>query len=265
MKIKMENLNEFYIKKLEQQVEQLQAELATVTAGKVTIVKEKFYPADKELIDKHQADKEQLREWANKSACVMASFISASALPDSTAWGEIAVEAARLLNTSIASTDSSNWLAEHDAEMEKRKDDAYLERNRVVAALAKLFPSGIAKTAIEGWSEDWHSCVYIDLPTGQVSWHYHDSHAFLFAGLQPYRGKWDGHSTEEKYDRLAQLQVNWLAEQKAQWRREVLKQVLRLESPDEYDYMVVLSSDIRRLAESTKAETDSLQNPAGKY
>ena len=58
---------------------------------------------------------------------------------------------------------------------------------------------------------------------------------------------------------------NWLAEQKAQWRREVLKQVLRLESPDEYDYMVVLSSDIRRLAESTKAETDSLQNPAGKY
>ena len=92
---------------------------------------------------------------------------------------------ASMLNEALASTDSSNWLAEHDAEMEKRKDDAYLERNRVVAALAKLFPSGIERTAIEGWSEDWHSCVYIDLPTGQVSWHYHDSHAFLFAGLQP--------------------------------------------------------------------------------
>ena len=46
----------------------------------------------------------------------MASFISASALPDSTAWGEIAVEAARLLNTNLASTDSSNWLAEQKAQ-----------------------------------------------------------------------------------------------------------------------------------------------------
>jgi len=43
-------------------VEQLQAELASVTAGKVTIVKEKFYPADKELIEQLQAEKEQLRE-----------------------------------------------------------------------------------------------------------------------------------------------------------------------------------------------------------
>jgi hypothetical protein len=50
--------------------------------------------------------------------------------------------------------------------MEARKDAAYLERNMVVAALAKCFPSGVIKTAIEGWSEDWHGCVYVDLPTG---------------------------------------------------------------------------------------------------
>jgi len=62
MKIKMENLNEFYIKKLEQQVEQLQAELATVTAGKVTIVKDKFYPADKELIEQLQAENARLKD-----------------------------------------------------------------------------------------------------------------------------------------------------------------------------------------------------------
>ena len=92
------------------------------------------------------------------------------------------------------------------AEMEARKDAAYLERNQVVAALAKCFPSGIAKTAIEGWSEDWHSCVYIDLPTGQASWHYHDSQAYLFSDLPTYKGKWDGHTTEEKYARIAKLQ-----------------------------------------------------------
>ena len=91
------------------------------------------------------------------------------------------------------------------AQMESRKDAAYLERNQVVAALAKAFPSGVARTAIEGWSEDWHGCVYIDLPTGQASWHFHDSQAYLFDGLPPYAGKWDGHDTPEKYRRLAAL------------------------------------------------------------
>lgn len=91
------------------------------------------------------------------------------------------------------------------AEMEARKDAAYLERNQVVAALASAYPSGIARTAIEGWSEDWHGCVYIDLPTGQASWHYHDSQAHLFAHLPPYSEAWDGHTTEEKYQRLSAL------------------------------------------------------------
>jgi hypothetical protein len=92
-------------------------------------------------------------------------------------------------------------------DMEQRKDAAYLERNQVVAALAKCFPSGIARTAIEGWSEDWHGCVYIDLPTGQASWHFHDSHAYLFVGLPAYTGTWDGHDTPEKYRRLAAIEA----------------------------------------------------------
>lgn len=87
----------------------------------------------------------------------------------------------------------------------EQKDAAYLERNQVVAALAAAYPSGIAKTAIEGWDEAWHGCVYIDLPTGQASWHYHESQAHLFAHLPPYTKPWDGHTTEEKYARLAAL------------------------------------------------------------
>jgi hypothetical protein len=89
--------------------------------------------------------------------------------------------------------------------MRQQKDGAYFERNQVVAALAKCFPSGVAKTAIEGWSEDWHGCVYIDLPTGQVSWHFHDSQAYLFKDLPPYAGAWDGHDTPEKYRRVNAL------------------------------------------------------------
>lgn len=85
------------------------------------------------------------------------------------------------------------------------KDEAYHERNQCVAALARLFPSGIARTDIPGWLPEWHGCVYIDLPTGQVSWHYHDREAHLFAGLPVYDKPWDGHDTPEKYRRLLAL------------------------------------------------------------
>ena len=89
--------------------------------------------------------------------------------------------------------------------LEGQKDGAYLERNKLVALLSKVFPSGKKKTAIEGWSEDWHGCVYIDLPTGQASWHYHDSQSELFAHLPEYKGTWDGHTTDEKYERISQF------------------------------------------------------------
>lgn len=85
------------------------------------------------------------------------------------------------------------------AESNAGKDAAYLERNKLVALLSAIFPSGIKRTAIEGWSDDWHGCVYIDFPWGQASWHYHDSHAHLFAHLPAYQGAWDGHTTEQKY------------------------------------------------------------------
>lgn len=87
-------------------------------------------------------------------------------------------------------------------------DRVYSERNAVVAALAKVFPSGLKKTAIVGWEPEWHNCVYIDLPTGQVSWHFHDRDAILFEGLGPYAGEWDGHTTLEKYLRLDRLPIS---------------------------------------------------------
>jgi hypothetical protein len=85
------------------------------------------------------------------------------------------------------------------------KEGAYLERNRLVAALATCYPAGTAITPIEGWAPEFCNCVFIDLPTGQASWHYHDSQAHLFAHLPPYAGTWDGHTTEEKYERVARL------------------------------------------------------------
>ncbi len=84
-------------------------------------------------------------------------------------------------------------------------DNAYYERNQLVAALSKLFPAGLKETTIDGWDDDWHNCVYIDLPTGQVSWHFHKRELPLFHHLKPYIGEWDGHDTPEKYQRLNSL------------------------------------------------------------
>ena len=87
----------------------------------------------------------------------------------------------------------------------EEKDEAYRQRNHLVAALARLFPSGIRATNIEGWEPDWRGCVFIDLPSGQISYHYHDSQAHLFADLPPYEKPWDGHDKETVHARLAAL------------------------------------------------------------
>lgn len=98
-----------------------------------------------------------------------------------------------------------SYLENEFEEMRSRKYAAYKERNRLVALLARCFPSGLKKTAIEGWSEDWQNCVYIELPTGQASWHFHDTDAPLFEGVPPYTGEWDGHTTTQKYENIERL------------------------------------------------------------
>ena len=82
-------------------------------------------------------------------------------------------------------------------------NNAYRERNQLVAVLSTVFPSGKAKTAIEGWDEAWHGCVYIDFQWGQASWHYHTDDEWMFIHLPPYTKVWDGHTTEAKYAAIA--------------------------------------------------------------
>ena len=82
-------------------------------------------------------------------------------------------------------------------------NNAYKERNQLVALLSTVFPSGKAKTAIDGWDEAWHGCVYIDFPWGQASWHYLTDDEWMFKHLPPYTKKWDGHTTDAKYAAIA--------------------------------------------------------------
>jgi hypothetical protein len=124
------------------------------------------------------------------------------------------------------------------ADMEARKDAAYEERNRCVALIARMaivlgFKAGVTRTAIEGWSEDWHGCVYVELPTGQASWHFHDSQAYLFEGLPSYEGKWDGHTTPQKYERVGAA-FSPAAQQERQEAREC-RNCAHWQPADEYE------------------------------
>lgn len=92
-------------------------------------------------------------------------------------------------------------------ELKSQKDQAYLERNHLVAALTRCYPSGIRPTAIPGWSSDWHGCVYLDLPDGQVSYHYPDSQASLFNSLPTYTKPYDGHTKHDVHQRLHSIRL----------------------------------------------------------
>lgn len=99
-------------------------------------------------------------------------------------------------------------------------DQAYSERNHLVALLARLYPSGLRKTNIPSWDPQWRNCVYIDLPTGQISYHYRDSEMYLFEGLEglpDYHKPWDGHTKVDVHNRIREMwwYGNWPARAEA--------------------------------------------------
>lgn len=90
------------------------------------------------------------------------------------------------------------------ADLETSKNGAYAERNKLVALLASLFPSSLERHDGADWEDDWRWVVFVDLPTGQVSWHIHDSELLHFSHVLRLQGRaWDGHSNDDKWSRVA--------------------------------------------------------------
>ncbi|NUP48990.1 MAG: hypothetical protein HOW97_17045 [Catenulispora sp.] len=82
---------------------------------------------------------------------------------------------------------------------------AYRERAHLVALLAAEHPSHIGHN--DPNAPDW-AVVTIELPTGQACWHIAPADMDLFAHVPPtphYARGWDGHSTDEKYQRIREL------------------------------------------------------------
>jgi hypothetical protein len=97
----------------------------------------------------------------------------------------------------------------------KQRDGAYSERDKVIAALTKIFPSHLTRhtdTPGEEWGPAWANVACIHLPTGQVTWHIHISELPWFEhlnGVEIHCDGYDGYTTPEKYQRLYDLERTW--------------------------------------------------------
>ena len=93
---------------------------------------------------------------------------------------------------------------------EKRLGAVYAERNMLVAALTKVWPSYLALHPDDSsWDPEWRTTVFVMSPAGQLSWHIHDSEKYLFDHLELRENDWDGHTTPEKYVRLDSIKPAW--------------------------------------------------------
>lgn len=90
-----------------------------------------------------------------------------------------------------------------ESDEEKDLEAVYEDRNLLACAVAELLPAGLA-----GWTpapdtdgDEW-AIVWIETPSGQMSWHVPRE---LAERLVPRNDdyEWDGHDRDEKNDRLA--------------------------------------------------------------
>lgn len=81
-------------------------------------------------------------------------------------------------------------------------DAVYRERACLLALLATHYPAHLQP---DPEAPDW-PVLHMQLPTGQATWHIGENDLDLFGHVRTDRHEpWDGHSTEEKYRRIAEL------------------------------------------------------------
>lgn len=87
----------------------------------------------------------------------------------------------------------------------KQRDQAYWERNQLLALLTHEYVSWLEKhpESDKEWEDEWRNIVFISFPVGDYSWHIHDSEIKYFSHLEFKEGNsWDGSSTQEKYNKI---------------------------------------------------------------
>ena len=85
---------------------------------------------------------------------------------------------------------------------ESTSDETCLDRNLAVQVLAFLASRNGYRVGIRKRNDEW-PILYVDLPTGQVSWHIPKGEVAAY--FPDYPGEWDGHNVAEKRERLRQF------------------------------------------------------------
>ncbi|MFF5589701.1 hypothetical protein [Streptomyces hygroscopicus] len=93
------------------------------------------------------------------------------------------------------------------APAEAERDAAYRERAHLLAWLAALHPANAVITSADDIEEPGWQLLYLLVGGWQMSWHIAPRDAELFAHVEHVdptdpRAQWDGHSTNEKYERI---------------------------------------------------------------
>jgi hypothetical protein len=96
-------------------------------------------------------------------------------------------------------------------DLTKQRDGAYRERAQLLAWLAALHPA-VRTLAVDVTEPGWQILYINPAAGGQLSWHIAPADVELFdhveyvpANSGDERALWDGHTTTEKYERIASL------------------------------------------------------------
>lgn len=78
----------------------------------------------------------------------------------------------------------------------------YRERAVLTSHLSKTYPSAIFPS--DPNEPDWNVLTVMG-PTGQMTWHISPDDMDLFEHVERRHVPWDGHTTDEKYERLVAI------------------------------------------------------------
>jgi hypothetical protein len=101
---------------------------------------------------------------------------------------------------------------QHRFKVEDERNRAYSERAKLLAAIAWQCENGdgprgeakvwVAQQGDPEWG-DWQTILFIESArNGQFSWHFHKDDAHLLVGFRLGENTWDGHTTEDKWERF---------------------------------------------------------------
>lgn len=117
-----------------------------------------------------------------------------------------------MMDTSTEPTTSADW-ATVARQRENERDGAYRERAHLVALLAAMTDGAVIAPALDIDDEPGWQIAYLTIGGRQASWHISPRDAELFEHVPHVpaddpRARWDGHTTDDKYDGIRQQTVS---------------------------------------------------------